>query len=685
MDLVEKEDNMNVAASSKVEKNTSEYGNQFTFKNIIGKRRLACLTLILSVLLAMGLMPRAEVLAAPVLTVMPITWNVIGLDSNNVNSGPDLFPVGVRVCNTGDLTATGVLTTFVWDSANVYVNLNSGSINPVAVSSLARGQCSDVYFEVRITRTPAAYTTARRYHIEVSAAALAAVSTPAPREIYVERLISQNRNDVLDLQINGVSIGVGGTMNLVVGNTYTITLLSNTATNGYEQIETFLNFPNQMFRIISTTTTYSANDGTDPLAGSKLYADGCGWVNLPTVANYRACTSTGKYGGRITTTYRVEVIGGAGTTSSLTALIYDYSGSSYHYNSDFPSFPLLITPPITDTPTNTVTVTSTETPTATFTATPSQTSTTTATATLTNTPSLTPTATFTRTPTDTATNTATGTVSVTPTNTPTSTETGTPTDTPSVTPTGSLTITPTDTLTATTTFTATVTDTGTVTNTVTYTPTVTGSVTPGDPSTSTPTMTTTPSDERHPKTKTPTPTVTAWMFTGPGIPVTGFKANTSTDLSAVKRVYYAVTSIRLEIPALKVNAEIVGVPLTVSGWDVTWLNDQAGWLEGSAFPSWSGNSVVVGHLYLANGKPGPFAKLDELKTRDQIIVHAFGQKSIYEVLTNAIVSPSDKTVVQHEDSPWLTLVTCTEYDPVHETYRKRFIVRAVLVKVEVDK
>ena len=29
------------------------------------------------------------------------TWNVIGLDSNNVNVGPNRFPVGARVCNTG--------------------------------------------------------------------------------------------------------------------------------------------------------------------------------------------------------------------------------------------------------------------------------------------------------------------------------------------------------------------------------------------------------------------------------------------------------------------------------------------------------------------------------------------------------------------------------------------------------
>src|SRR4030043_413915 len=51
--------------------------------------------------------------------------------------------------------------------------------------------------------------------------------------------------------------------------------------------------------------------------------------------NYRACTSTGKYGGDIVVAYNVTIIGGGGTTQTLNTLIYDFSGSSYHYNSDF--------------------------------------------------------------------------------------------------------------------------------------------------------------------------------------------------------------------------------------------------------------------------------------------------------------------------------------------------------------
>src|SRR5690349_10634834 len=47
------------------------------------------------------------------------------------------------------------------------------------------------------------------------------------------------------------------------------------------------------------------------------------------------CLGTGKAGGNITVTYNVTIIGGAGTSQSLSTLIYDFSGSSYHYNADF--------------------------------------------------------------------------------------------------------------------------------------------------------------------------------------------------------------------------------------------------------------------------------------------------------------------------------------------------------------
>ncbi len=258
------------------------------------------------------------------LTITPVSWNVIGLDSNNTSVGPDTYQIGARVCNTGGAAVTNLVGTFVWDSSNAFINL-SGS-NPVNVSSLNAGACVDFYYQVTITRTSAAYNTTRGYHITVSATGVSSVSTPTPRELYVEKLISQNRNSVQS---------ISGPTTVYVGQTYNYTVNASTATQGYEQLEAFLNLSNVIFQVLSISTTYTSPSGG---TNDKFYADACGWDNNPLSANYRSCIgpvtySGGKAGGTIATTYTVKVLS-AGTTTAST-LINDFSGSSYHYNSDY--------------------------------------------------------------------------------------------------------------------------------------------------------------------------------------------------------------------------------------------------------------------------------------------------------------------------------------------------------------
>ena len=167
------------------------------------------------------------------------------------------------------------------------------------------------------------------------------------------------------------------------------------------------------------------------------------------------------------------------------------------------------------------------------------------------------------------------------------------------------------------------------------------------------------------------------------LPSTGFEPNVVTDLSDLPREIYIQTGgITVEVPSLKINIPIVGVPRRNGEWNVTWLGKQAGWLEGSSFPSWDGNSVITSHVYLSNGLPGPFVDLHKLKYGDQVVIHAFGQMYLFEVRSNTIVKPNDPSVFKHEERPWLTLVTCKEYDETTNTYRKRVVVRAVLISVE---
>jgi len=278
--------------------------------------------------------------ASATLTVSPITWNVVGLDSNNPAAGPHLFPVGARVCS--DVATTNVAVNFVFDSANTNVNLRAGSLSSINLAAIGAGQCADAYFEVDVTQTAAALDTSRRYHI-TAADGSGPASTPTPRELYVEHLISQNRNSVSDVKFGPVggpytSVAPGGSMNLVVGNTYDIQLLGGTATQGYNQFEEFINFPNTIFQIQGVSTTYSAdNSPFVPNPDNKLYADACGWVNDPNSPVYRSCAGGDfKAGGSsVVTTYTLKIVSGGGTSQTLGSLLYDFSGSSYHYNSDF--------------------------------------------------------------------------------------------------------------------------------------------------------------------------------------------------------------------------------------------------------------------------------------------------------------------------------------------------------------
>ncbi len=129
-------------------------------------------------------------------------------------------------------------------------------------------------------------------------------------------------------------------MSLMVGQEYWIKLIGSTATNGYEQIETFLSLPNTIFQVLSVSTDYTAdtsNNVSDP--NDQLYGDSCIWVNNPLSPNYRACVDVGKNGGEIVVDYHVKILSiptnPLTNPEALLSLIYDFSGSSYHYNADF--------------------------------------------------------------------------------------------------------------------------------------------------------------------------------------------------------------------------------------------------------------------------------------------------------------------------------------------------------------
>jgi hypothetical protein len=71
-----------------------------------------------------------------------------------------------------------------------------------------------------------------------------------------------------------------------------------------------------------------------------------------------------------------------------------------------------------------------------------------------------------------------------------------------------------------------------------------------------------------------------------------------------------------------VKTVIAGVLQNKSGWNITGPGDDAGWLNGSAFSTWAGKSVITRHVWDADNQPGLFAGLKYLKFSDTVIIRA---------------------------------------------------------------
>ena len=315
-------------------------------------------------------------------TIELSTFNVIGLDSNRPATAqpasqvfpPDRYPVGVEVCNSEGADLTNHEVRFVWDESPSpnYIHLwdstvnwndtdtsNDGEgLNKLPVPTIADGACADVYFWVQIEQVDEGYDYTRDFHIELwDDSATLIGETPNSgstlglderRELYVEYFVSQNRNAVLGFSVDGTPVAPGDSVAVKPGDTIELVIDAKTATQGYEQLEMFMILPPDLFTINSVASTYSTNSGTDFDATSRFYADGCGWENDPdspddNYHNNLSCESSGKYGGVIQQTYSITLSENFAAATAGQALIYDFSGSSYHYNSDYDSSTLTFT------------------------------------------------------------------------------------------------------------------------------------------------------------------------------------------------------------------------------------------------------------------------------------------------------------------------------------------------------
>jgi LPXTG-site transpeptidase (sortase) family protein len=172
--------------------------------------------------------------------------------------------------------------------------------------------------------------------------------------------------------------------------------------------------------------------------------------------------------------------------------------------------------------------------------------------------------------------------------------------------------------------------------------------------------------------------------TGPFILVSGglgFAPDVVTPLNAESKPAYDSSNLTLSIPSIKMSAPIAGVDFKDGMWDASWLQNQAGWLEGTAYPTWSGNSVIGGHVVGADGKPSIFYRLKYVEEGAYIYVYNSGYRYTYKVISNDLIQPHAVSVLDHSENPMLTLITCDQYDVKTGLYKQWVMVRAVLVDV----
>lgn len=163
------------------------------------------------------------------------------------------------------------------------------------------------------------------------------------------------------------------------------------------------------------------------------------------------------------------------------------------------------------------------------------------------------------------------------------------------------------------------------------------------------------------------------------LPNTGFTPGVFTNLpEGISANYEADNGLSLSIPALGVTSEIVGVPRQDNDWDVRWLGNDLGYLDGTAYPGTLGNTILAGHVYSSDGYPGPFIDLKSLNWGDELILNIYGEEFTYQVRQTFETGPDDMSVLADEnDYFWLTLVTCSDYNENTDQYQSRYVVKAI--------
>ncbi len=186
-----------------------------------------------------------------------------------------------------------------------------------------------------------------------------------------------------------------------------------------------------------------------------------------------------------------------------------------------------------------------------------------------------------------------------------------------------------------------------------------------------------------PATKTPTPEPTQkprfWHLDMEILPRTGFSSKiTQVSDPMPADLKYKPLGMILELPTLDVLSKIVVVPVLDNEYEVTWLGNDVGMLEGSAKPG-QGTVILATHNHLNDVQAGPFAMLSYLKEGEQVFIRDKRNNILrYSVYANVKVAETDFETVDRIAEAFdntLIMITC-EDETLSGGYASRRIVAA---------
>ena len=163
------------------------------------------------------------------------------------------------------------------------------------------------------------------------------------------------------------------------------------------------------------------------------------------------------------------------------------------------------------------------------------------------------------------------------------------------------------------------------------------------------------------------------------LPKTGFSSRVSTPLSVKPSgLNYSDLKMRIQIPTIELDTELIGVPLRSGEWAVEWLGDRAGLLSGSHVPG-EGLTVIAAHNTLNDTEVGPFLLLYALEHNDVIFINQpDGSLQRFGVYANMLVEPNDMqklAMIADQEQGSLILITC-ENESAEGGYLNRRVVFA---------